>query len=196
MNKNFFTINLILIILTFIFSYNKVLSFENKIEVMVDDKIITTIDINNEITYLKALNLNLKNLDESKIFEIAKTSLVREKIKEIEISKLKYKKVDENYLENVIASIYKNIGFNNKEDFLIYIENQNINISTIEHKLSNEALWNQIIYKKYYSKLKINEDKIRKEIQQSNKKILSYLLFEIVYNSEKKSDAKEIFQER
>ena len=57
MNKNFFTINLILIILTFIFSYNKVLSFENKIEVMVDDKIITTIDINNEITYLKALNL-------------------------------------------------------------------------------------------------------------------------------------------
>ena len=65
------------------------MSFENKIEVMVDDKIITTIDINNEITYLIALNLNLKNLDESKIFEITKTSLVREKIKEIEISKLK-----------------------------------------------------------------------------------------------------------
>ena len=195
MNKNFFTINLILIILFFIFSYNKVLSFENKIEVMVDDKIITTIDINNEITYLKALNVNLKSLDDNKIFEIAKTSLIREKIKEIEISKLKYKKVDENYLENVITSIYKNIGFNNKEDFLIYIENLNINISTIELKLSNEALWNQIIYKKYYSKLKINEDKIRKEIQQNNKEILSYLLFEIIYNSEKTSDAKKIFQE-
>ena len=133
---------------------------------MVDDKIITTIDINNEITYLKALNVKLKKLDDNKIFEIAKTSLIREKIKEIEISKLKYKQVDENYLENVIASIYKNIGFNNKEDFLTYIKNLNINISTIELKLSNEALWNQIIYKKYYSKLKINEDKIRKEIQQ------------------------------
>ena len=132
MNKNFFTINLILIILTLIFSYNKVLSFENKIEVLVDDKIITTIDINNEISYLKALNVNLKSLDDNKMFEIAKTSLIRERIKEIEISKLKYKKVDENYLENVITSIYKNIGFNNKEDFLIYIENQNINISTIE----------------------------------------------------------------
>ena len=67
MSKNFFTIKLLLIIITFIFSYNKVLSFENKIEVMVDDKIITTIDINNEITYLKALNLNLKNLDNNKI---------------------------------------------------------------------------------------------------------------------------------
>ena len=39
-------------------------------------------------------------------------------------------------------------------------------------------LLNQIIYKKYYSKLKINEDKIRKEIE-NNKEILSYLLFEI-----------------
>ena len=106
MNKNFFTKNLILTIITFVFSFNEVLSFENKIEVMVDDKIITTIDINNEITYLKALNVKLKKLDDNKIFEIAKTSLIREKIKEIEISKLKYKQVDENYLENVIASIY------------------------------------------------------------------------------------------
>ena len=196
MNKNFFTINLILIILTFIFSYNKVLSFENKIEVMVDDKIITTIDINNEITYLKALNPNLKNLDDNKIFEIAKSSLIREKIKEIEISKLKYKKVNENYLENVIKSIYKNIGFNNKEDFLTYIKNQNINISTIELKLSNEALWNQIIYKRYHSKLRVNEDNIRKEIQQNNKEILSYLLFEIIYNSEKKVMLKNISRNR
>ena len=50
-----------IIIITFIFSYNKVLSFENKIEVMVDDKIITTIDINNEITYIKALRYTRKS---------------------------------------------------------------------------------------------------------------------------------------
>ena len=37
------TKNLILTIITFVFSFNEVLSFENKIEVMVDDKIITTI---------------------------------------------------------------------------------------------------------------------------------------------------------
>ena len=43
--------------------------------------------------------------------------------------------------------------------------------------------------------MRVNEDKIRKEIQQNNKEILSYLLFEIIYNSEKKSDAKKIFQE-
>ena len=39
---------------------------------MVDDKIITTIDINNEITYLKALNLNLKSLDEIKYLKLQK----------------------------------------------------------------------------------------------------------------------------
>ena len=43
--------------------------------------------------------------------------------------------------------------------------------------------------------MRVNEDKIRKEIQQNNKEILSYWLFEIIYNSEKKSIANEIFQE-
>ncbi len=195
MKKKKFKVYLFLIFIGFLFSSNKVLSFENKIEVTVDDKIITTIDIKNEIIYLKALNINLKNLDNDKIFEIAKTSLIREKIKEIEISKLKNKTVDKNYLENVITNIYKNIGFDKKEDFLTYIENLNINISTIELKLLNEALWNQIIYKKYYSKLKINKNKIRQEILQNNDQIFSYLLFEIIYNSEKKIDAKEVFYE-
>ena len=65
----------------------QVLSIETKIVVKVDNKIVTNIDIINEIKYLTVLNPNLGELDRERIFQIAKASLVREKIKEIEISK-------------------------------------------------------------------------------------------------------------
>ena len=59
----------------------QVFSLENKIIVKVDNEIITSVDINNEVKYLKALNPNLSKLDKNKIYQIAKSSLVREKIK-------------------------------------------------------------------------------------------------------------------
>ena len=80
--KNFF-----LLVILIVFFNSKALSIESKIILKVDNKIITNIDIYFEAKYLKALNPNLKTLDENKILEVAKTSLIREKIKEIEISK-------------------------------------------------------------------------------------------------------------
>ena len=124
-NFNFFTFQ------------NYTFSFENKIIVKVNNEIITSIDINDEIKYLKALNQNLINLDK-KIYEIAKASLIREKVKEIEISKFKNLEINNSYLENIIKNIYLNLNFKSKEEFLDYIKNFNIDISTIK-KLSIEA---------------------------------------------------------
>ena len=85
--------NLFFFIIVIVFFNSKVLSIENKIILKVNNKIITNIDIYFEAKYLKALNPNLKALDENKILEVAKTSLIREKIKEIEISKLDNQKI-------------------------------------------------------------------------------------------------------
>ena len=57
---------------------------QNKILFKVNNDIITSMDIMNEIEYLKLLNQNLLNLEREKLFEIAKNSLVREKIKKIQ----------------------------------------------------------------------------------------------------------------
>ena len=48
------------------------------------------------MNYLKALNRNLSNLEKNKIYEISKNSLIREKIKELEISKLQKTKIKKN----------------------------------------------------------------------------------------------------
>ena len=69
----------------FLLVQTSVFAFENEIIVKVDNKIITKIDINNEVKYLSSLNPSLKNLSKNDLFQIAKSSLIREKIKEIEI---------------------------------------------------------------------------------------------------------------
>ena len=50
----------------------------------INNTIITSIDIENEIKYLIALNNKLIDLDDKKIKEIAENQLIREKIKENE----------------------------------------------------------------------------------------------------------------
>ena len=186
-------INNFIMLLIFIIPFNSY-AIENKIIVKIDNQIVTNIDISNEINYLIALNPNLKNLPEIKLFEIAKNSLIREKIKLIEISKLNEVSLNEEYLENILKNIYKGIGFDNKNQFLSYIESFNVDIKTIEKKLETEAIWNQLIYLKFKSKLKIDEKKIKEEINLNKETINSYLLYEIVFNVYKNENTKETFK--
>ena len=176
-----------------LYSFNS-FSIENKIIVKIENQIITNIDINNEAKYLKALNPNLKNLNNAKIVEIAKNSLIREKIKEIEISKKRGIQIQTEYLNNIIENIYKNIGFTNEDDFIRYIKSFNISIDEVRKKISNEALWNQIIYKKFSSKIKINEEKIKQEIESSKFTSNDFLLYEIVYGVEKNNRPEDIYK--
>ena len=121
----------------FTFFFHSVsLSVENKILLKINNEIITSIDISNETIYLKTLNPNLKNLDNNKLIQVAKESLIREKIKKIEISKFNNNKINDEYLDNVIENIYRNIGLKNKEEFLNYINLNNIDMLTIRKKLS------------------------------------------------------------
>ena len=102
--------------LIFLFSFNNLFSLENKILLKIDNDIITTIDLYNETNYLLALNKELKNLEKKNIYEIAKNSLIKEKIKTKEI--LKYTEnlqIDEKFLSDFIRSIYTNQNLNSYE---------------------------------------------------------------------------------
>ena len=174
----------------------KTISFaiENKILLKVNNEIITSVDIFNEAKYLKALNVNLNNIDDKEIVEIAKTSLLREKIKELEISNYSVAEVNKEYLDSIIKNIYTNLGLENKEEFVNYLNKYNIDINIVEKKLSNEALWNQLIFEKFHHKIKIDKEKIKKEIESSKKFSVSYNLNEILYIVKKKEDQKKTFE--
>ena len=63
-------------------------SFENKILFKVNNEIITSLDILNELQYLRIINKEFNNIKKEEAFQISKNSLIREKIKEIEIKKI------------------------------------------------------------------------------------------------------------
>ena len=58
------------------------LALQNQILIKVGNEIITSLDIQEEYRYLISLNKELENIGEEQIIQIAKNSLIREKINE------------------------------------------------------------------------------------------------------------------
>ena len=92
-SQNINIIKNILIIFIIFFIFSKSSAIENKILLKINNEIVTTVDLLNEIKYLSILNKNLNKLENQKVYDIAKNSLIREKIKEIELIKV-FKKIN------------------------------------------------------------------------------------------------------
>ena len=191
--------NKILIFLTLIFFSNNITAFglENKILVKIENQIITSLDVNNEYKYLIALNPNLKSSKKEDILKLSKRSIIQEKIKRIEIEKnFNNPKIPQKYLEQILTNVYSRIGINNLNDFKKYLEVNNINFENIKKKLEIEALWNELVLIKFSSKIKINEENLKKKIQRDNNKFLkSYLLSEISFEISNLNDLDKKFIE-
>ena len=175
----------------------QVQSIETKIIHNIQNEIITNIDIKNEFKYLMALNNSLKELDEEKILNISNESIIREKIKKIEISKnFKEIKLNEDYSELLLKNIYSRLNLKSIDEFEIYLKNYDLKIIDIEKKITIDALWNELIKKKYSSKVVINEAAIRKELLK-NTKIQSkeYQLSEIIFEVENKEEIQKRYKE-
>jgi peptidyl-prolyl cis-trans isomerase SurA len=189
--------NLIFWSLYLILSLSNVIALENKIILKVDNEIITSLDINREIKYLSTLNPSIKSLSKERLRSIGKNSLIKEKIKKKEI--LKYMKeinIDQKFLKELIRDRYEKLNFKTENDFLEYLKFNQINIEEIENKFSIEAIWNQLIYSKFSSQLKINKKDLEKKIiERNNSTNKSYLLSEIFFNINNKSELEKKYNE-
>ena len=168
-------------IIFFIF-INNTLAYENKILFRVNNEIVTSVDILNEINYLSSLNKSFKNLEKEKIFQIAKNSIVREKIKEITLLKIFEEiKLDDKDLNRSLINNYSNLDINNIDELNQYLKKFNLDIKKIEKKIIVNALWNQVIYSRFSSNVKIDINKLKEEILKDNKQT-EFLLSEIVFD--------------
>jgi len=193
LNLKILILKLIIIILV---SIDSVEAIENKIIYKIDNEIITSIDLKNEIRYLETLNPNIKNLEKTTILGIAKNSILREKIKEIEIKKNRNSfEIDERYLSSLIKDIYSNINLNSEEEFKKYLEQNNLELDYIKQKISIEGLWNELIFFQFSNKVKINKDDLKKELQKNlNSSMKSYNLSEIIFNINNKNEINLIYE--
>ena len=186
-----------ILISLFLLMYVQAQSIETKIIHNIQNEIITNIDIKNEFKYLLALNNSLKELDEEMILNISNESVIREKIKKIEISKnFKEIKLNEGYSEILLKNLYSRLNLKSINEFEIYLKNYDLKIIDIEKKITIDALWNELIMKKYSSKVVINEAAIKKKILKNGKiKSKEYQLSEIIFEVTNKEEIEKKYKE-
>ena len=177
---SFFFILIIIVLLS-----NTSYSYENSIIYKINNEIITEYDVKKEANYLRALNPNLKKLNISKLTKLALNSIIREKIKKIELEKNRSlgKNLDDPMVLSTFESVYKNIGIKNEDEFEQYLKEFNISIEWTKMKLEIESLWNSLIYNKYRNQVSIDKEEIRKNLKKDiklRKKQKIFLLSEIV----------------
>ncbi len=185
-----------LLLIIFIFQV-KSFGLENKIILKVNNEIITTLDLENEINYLSALNPNIKKLSDVEIIKLSKKSILNEKIKKIEISKnFQNPKLPIDFLEELLKNIYSKIGIEKLENFKKYLEINKIDYKEVLSKIETEALWNELIFAKFSNKIKIDETKLRKKIKENlNVTSKSYLMSEIFFEVKKNEKLNDKYQE-
>ena len=187
-----------LIIIFFLFlTFGNAQSIETRIVYKIQNEIITNIDVKNEFKYLLALNKRLEEIEKVKLLEISKESIIREKIKKIEILK-NFEKIqlDKDYYELLLSNIYSRLNLKSIDAFEIYLKDYDLKITDIKKKITIDALWNQLIIQKYSSKIVIDETAIKKKILKNNKiKSKEYQLSEIVFEVENKDEIEKKYKE-
>jgi peptidyl-prolyl cis-trans isomerase SurA len=159
------------------------------------NKIITSYDVKKETSYLKILNSNLSNLDDRKIFEIGKNSLLNELIKKKELEKFFDLNKKNSFLEQIYQNFYKDLNLENENEFKKYLSNKKTySTNEIKEKIKIEIMWNQLIYELYNRQVSIDENELLKRIDNEKNIIKEYLLYEIFFNiknSENLNEKKE-----
>ena len=154
------------------------------IALKINNEIITNIDINNESKYLVALNNELKNVEKDILNNIAKESLIREKIKKNEILRYYELNTTDEYLNVVVKNFYKKLGINSLDNFIQYLKEYNLELYTVKKKIEIELLWNKLIGNKYQNQLNINKKSLQEKVEKNFKEgelILEYELSEIIF---------------
>ena len=148
---------------------SQIFALENKILIKINNEPVTTIDIFNEIKYLTLLNEEFKKFKQNEIFEIAKNSIIRQKIKEIELKKF-FKKIelDEKFIERFAIDYFSKFNINSYQDLEKLLIANKLKIKDIKEKITIQLMWNEIITKKYSQNIKIDKELIREEISKKS----------------------------
>jgi len=166
---------------------------QEKIIAQVENEVITTYDMENEIRTLLVLSdqeITQENIN--KIKQTALNNLINLKLKEIEVNKFKVQ-LQKNAITNYLINISSNDISSLKNKFL----QNSINYDIYIKKIENELKWQSLIYSKYRKNVRINNEEINFELKKillNQKEILEFNLRQIEVFVEKKDlgDLEEI----
>ena len=192
---------LIIIFVNFLFIQSSI-SFGKDIKIVykINDTIITNYDIDYELSYLTALNKDLKNLPKKDVILSAEKSIVREIIKKNHIDKIyniDYQKaINDTTITDLVDNFRSRLGYDNETSFKKYLTENNINYNDLKKKFVIERFWNQLIFDKYNSLFTIDKNKINTKVEniiENNLEIVTYNLSEIVFSAKNEIEINKIY---
>jgi len=135
---------------------------KNEIVARVENKIITDYEIKNKI--LSSIIVANKEINQENINSIKRQSLetlIQLKLKKLEIDKFNLKKRETDKVNTYLNSISSNniIGLQDK------FKNNNLDFQLFVEEIETELMWQELIYKIYSKKIKIDEKNIDNELK-------------------------------
>ena len=144
---------------------------EIEIKYKVENIIITNFDIEKEVKYLTALNNSLLNLNDKQVLDIATDSIIREKIKLLELKKYFEFEGESEYLNSIFNNFMQRFNFKNEIELKKYLQQFDLSKNEILTKIEIETLWNQLIFQKYNSQVKIDKNVLREKLNKRKKNL-------------------------
>ncbi len=155
---------------------------------------ITSYDLEQEKLYLSLINqININSLNKKQLNDMAKDSLIREKVKLNIINLQEGLVISDNFININIKRIYERLGLNSFNELKYLINKNNLNYEEFVNKLVIELKWNQIIYSLFSNKIQIDKDKIDKKIRLiiNENKEEEFLISEIFLIGKNKKELKD-----
>jgi len=190
LNKNNFVLFFFLLLTT--------QSFSNvNIAIKINNEILTNYDILKESAYLKILNPNLNNLDESQIYELAKNSLINEVIKKNEIKKKFNINAENSMISEIFFNLIERLNVQDEKIFeKLLEEKKSYSVKEIKDKLKIELFWNDLIFANYKKQISVDENKLLKKIDaQINLIKYRYFLSEIVFTKNREQKLEDLISQ-
>ena len=139
-------------------------AINNSVIISVGNLPITYLDLVKEMKIISIISNNkIDDSNKEQIKDIAVKTLIKRKIKEIEINKYNIKDYNRSDLKKLIMRTSKNIG-TDKEGLKNIMEINNLSFEEIEKRFKIDLKWNSLIFQLYKNKISLNMSEIENKI--------------------------------
>jgi hypothetical protein len=139
----------------------------NNVIVSIDSSIITELDVNKEINFLKFMNNNQATNNSEILKKEIINSLIDRKIKDIETNFYKID-VSEKEIENSLYSYLERIKITNETLNSFYIKNE-IEKDYLKNVIKIDLRWSKLIRQMYEGRLNVNLTEVNRQLEQEQK---------------------------
>ena len=162
MSKKIFLLIFFVLFLT----ESKAKQLKNNVIVSIDNSIITELDINKEINFLKFVNKDQATGSSEPFKKEIINSLIDRKIKDIETNSFKIE-VSEKEIENNLYSYLERMKINNEILNSFYNQNE-IEKDYLKNIIKIDMKWSKLIRQMYESRLNVNLTEVNRELEKKD----------------------------